>query len=284
LSSKFTLQSHTTEPTSFGLSYTQSALPGINTLSALQVLDSAGNPVYTKKDIEITLVSNNESVMEVPDTLVITKDDYRTIFDIKTLKEGDSEIAVLSDNLPLAKFDLNVKAIHPKLGMDISGSGLVGEMMKATLSVSYPGINLSAENLDVEWIISGAEVIVAQSITNENGQAYAELISNNPSTASIKGIVNGVGISNSESVASYSFAYPEGYVEIIEADNQGLGGIVMENMQLFYIIPPVVAVGAIFFLKRTNRLEGITERLPLDGLTEKFDGIKEKISEMRERD
>ncbi|MCZ6582765.1 MAG: hypothetical protein O6761_06315, partial [Thaumarchaeota archaeon] len=104
LSSKFTLQSHTTEPTSFGLSYTQSALPGINTLSALQVLDSAGNPVYTNKDIKITLVSNNESVMEVPDTLVITKDNYRIIFEIKTLKEGDAEIAILSEDLPLAKF------------------------------------------------------------------------------------------------------------------------------------------------------------------------------------
>ena len=95
---------------------------------------------------------------------------------------------------------------------------------------------------------------------------------------------NGVGISNSESVATYSFAYPEGYIEIVESDNEGLGGIVMENIQLFYIIPPVAAVGAIFFLKRTNRLEGITERLPLEGLAEKFDGIKEKISEIRDRD
>jgi len=177
-----------------------------------------------------------------------------------------------------------VKGIEPKLGIDISGSGLVGEVMMATLAVSYPGVNLSADNLDVEWIISGAEVLMAQSNTNETGLAYAELISNNPSTASIKAVVNGVGISNAESVASYSFAHPEGYVEIVESDNFGIGGLVIEKIQLMYIIVPGAIAGTFLFLKRTNRLEGIAERLPFDGLGEKFDDIKEKISDIRERD
>jgi len=275
LVSTFTIQSHTTDPTSFDLSYAESVLPDINTLSALQVLDSAGNPVYAKEDIEIILVSSNESVMEVPDTLVITKDNYRTIFEIKTLKEGDAEIAILSEDLPLAKFDLNVKGIQPELKMDISGSGLVGEVMTAKLSVSYPGISLSADELDVEWIVAGAEIMFAQEITNENGQASIELISNTPSTANVKAVVNGIGISNAESVVSYSFAHPEGYVEIVESDKTGLGGIGLDNSNIIYFIIPGAAAGAFLILKRTNRLEG---------LGEKFDGIKEHISEIRERD
>ena len=275
LATTFTFESHTTDPTSFGLSYAESALPDIITLSALQVLDSAGNPVYAKEDIEITLVSSNESVMEVPDTLVITKDNYRTIFEIKTLKEGDSEIAILSEDLPLAKFDLNVKGIQPELKMDISGSGLVGEVMTAKLSVSYPGISLSANELDVEWIVAGAEIMFAQEITNENGQASIELISNTPSTANVKAVVNGIGISNAESVVSYSFAHPEGYVEIVESDKTGLGGIGLDSSDIIYFIIPGAAAGAFLVLKRTNRL---------DGLGEKFDEIKEHISEIRERD
>ena len=275
LATTFTFESHTTDPTSFGLSYAETALPDINTLSALQVLDSAGNPVYAKEDIEITLVSSNESVMDVPDTLVITKDNYRTIFEIKTLKEGDSEIAILSEDLPLAKFDLNVKGIQPELKMDISGSGLVGELMTAKLSVSYPGISLSANELDVEWIVTGAEIMSIQQRTNEDGQALIELISNTPSTANVKAVVNGVGISNAESFASYSFAHPEGYVEIVESDKTGLGGIGLDSSNIIYIIIPGAAAGAFLFLKRTNRLEG---------LGEKFDEIKEHISEIRERD
>jgi len=275
LVSTFTIQSHTTDPTSFDLSYAESVLPDINTLSALQVLDSAGNPVYAKEDIEIILVSSNESVMEVPDTLVITKDNYRTIFEIKTLKEGDAEIAILSEDLPLAKFDLNVKGIQPELKMDISGSGLVGEVMTAKLSVSYPGISLSANELDVEWIVAGAEIMFAQELTNENGQASIELISNTPSTANVKAVVNGIGISNAESVVSYSFAHPEGYVEIVESDKTGLGGIGLDSSDIIYFIIPGAAAGTFLFLKRTNRLEG---------LGEKFDEIKEHISEIRERD
>jgi len=275
LVSTFTIQSHTTDPTSFDLSYAESVLPDINTLSALQVLDSAGNPVYAKEDIEIILVSSNESVMEVPDTLVITKDNYRIIFEIKTLKEGNAEIAILSEDLPLAKFDLNVKGIQPELKMDISGSGLVGEVMTAKLSVAYPGISLSANELDVEWIVTGAEIMFMQEITNENGQASIELISNTPSTANVKAVVNGIGISNAESVVSYSFAHPEGYVEIIESDKTGLGGIGLDSSDIIYFIIPGAAVGAFLVLKRTNRL---------GGLGEKFDEIKERISEIRERD
>jgi len=284
LSSTLSVQSHTTDPTSFELTFPKTTLPNTNALLAIQVLDSGKNPVYAKEDIEITLVSNNESVIDIPDSLVIAKDEYRTIFEITTKGEGVSEIALLSEDLPLATFDLNVKGIKPKINMEIAGSGLVSRSMTATLSVSYPGDGLTAEGLDVKWSVAGADIVHQRQITDEKGEAMIEIISHNPTTAKINAVVNGVGISNAKSFASYTFEYPEGYIEIVESDNQGLGGIIMENTQLMYIIVPVAAVGAIFFLKRTNRLEGITERLPLDGLTEKFDGIKEKISEIRERD
>jgi hypothetical protein len=275
--------SHTTDPTSFGLSYAKSALPGTTTLSVIQVLDSAGNPVYAKEDIEITLVSNNESVLKVPSNLVISKDDYRTFFEINTFNEGTSEIAILSEDLPLAKFDLNVKGIHPNLNMNIAGSGLVNDAMRATLSVSYPGVGLTAEGLDVKWIISNAEILNEQTKTNDKGQASIELISKNPTTTSIKAVVNGIGISNAEKAASYTFAYPEGYVETNQDDSL-LEGIGLSNSNIIYFIIPGAAAGIFLFLKRTNRLEEITGRLPLGGLGEKFEEMKERVSEMRERD
>ena len=283
LQSSVSLQSHTTDPTSFGLAYAKSTLPDTTTLSVIQVLDSAGNPVYAKEDIEITLVSNNESVLKVPSNLVISKDDYRTFFEINTHNEGNSEIAILSEDLPLARFDLNVKGIHPNLNMNIDGSGLVDEVMRATLSVSYPGIGLTADGLDVKWVISNAEILNEQTKTNEKGQASIELTSKNPSTVSIKAIVNGIGISNAERVASYTFAYPEGYVEI-KQDDSLLGGIGLSDSNMIYFIIPGAAAGVFLFLKRTNRLETITDRLPLGGLGEKFEEMKERVSEMRDRD
>ncbi len=284
LATSFVIQSHTTDPTKFALTFPSTTLPGTNALLALQVLDSGGNPVYAKKDIEITVVSNNESVIEIPDSLVIQKDDYRTIFEINTKAEGSSEIALLSENLPLAKFNLNVKGMKPILNMQIAGSGLVGESMTATLTVSYPGAGLTAEGMDVQWTVSGAEVLHQRSVTDDNGKAIIEMISHNPTTASIKASVSGIGISNAQSAASYTFEHPEGYVEIVESDSFGIGGLVIEKSQLIYIIVPGAIAGAFIVLKRTNRLEGITERLPLDGLGEKFEGIKDRVSEIRDRD
>ena len=278
------LESHTTDPTSFALTYPEVTLPGTNALLAVQALDSGGNPVYAKEDIEISLVSNNESVLEIPDSLVILKDDYRTIFEIFTKAEGSSEIALLSEGLPLANFNLEVKGMKPVLNMQIAGSGLVGETVTATLTVSYPGVNVIAEGMDVKWDVSGAEVLHQRSVTDENGKAIIEIISHNPTTASIKASVSGVGISTARSAASYTFEHPEGYVEIVESDNFGIGGLVIEKTQLIYIIVPGALAGTFLFLKRTNRLDGITERLPLGGLGEKFDDVKEKISEMRDRD
>ena len=285
LSTSISIASHTTDPTSFALTYPSTTLPDTNALLALQVLDSGGNPVYAKKDIEVTLVSNNESVIEIPENLVIAKDDYRTIFEIITKGEGNSEIAILSEDLPLAKFDLNVKGLEPKINMKIAGSGLVSESMTATISISYPGTNLSAEGLDVAWTVSGAEVLHQRQIANEDGEALIELISHQPGTAHIKAVVNGLGIANAESTGSYTFSHPEGYVEIIESDDTGLGfGIGLDESQLIYLIVPSAVAGAFLFLKRTNRLEEITSRLPLDGLGEKFEGIKDRISELRNRD
>jgi len=284
LSAKFSLQSHTTDPTAFALTFPETTLPHTTALLAIQVLDSGKNPVYAKEDIEITLVSNNESVIDIPESLVIAKDEYRTIFEITTKGEGSSEIALLSEDLPLAKFDLNVKGIKPEINMEIAGSGLVSESMTATLSVSYPGVGLSAEGMDVEWSVTGADILHQRQITDAKGEAIIEVISHNPSTAKINAVVNGIGVANAKSSASYSFEHPEGYVEIVESDNFGIGGLVIEKSQLIYIIVPGALAGTFLFLKRTNRLEGITERLPLGGLGEKFDDVKEKISEMRDRD
>jgi len=147
--------------------------------------------------------------------------------------------------------------------------------MTAKLSVSYPGISLSANELDVEWIVTGAEIMSIQQRTNEDGQALIELISNTPSTANVKAVVNGVGISNAESFASYSFAHPEGYVEIVESDKTGLGGIGLDSSNIIYFIIPGAVAGAFLILKRTNRLEGLGEKLG---------EIRENISEIRERD
>ena len=276
LESQFQFTSHTTDPTSFGLAYAETTLPDTTTLLAIQILDSAGNPVYAKNDIEIILVSNDESVIEVPNNLVIPKDEYRTIFEINTLNEGDSEIAILSNDMPLIKYKMNVKGIHPDSRISVTPSpAMIDEEIQGILLVSYPGINLSPEGLDVEWVVTGADIITKDSVTNENGQALINIISQNPGAVTIKAIVNGIGIQNAEAFGNTDVVVPEGSIVDLEPEDSGLLGLVGGFNMIFFIIPGAIA--AVFlFLKRTNRLEEIN-------LGEKFEDIKERVAGIRER-
>jgi len=284
IESQFEFTSHTTEPTSFGLAYPESTLPDTTTLLAIQILDSAGNPVYAQNDIELALVSNDESVIEVPNKLVIPKGEYRTVFEINALNEGNSEIAILSEDLPLAKYDMNVKGINPDSRMSVTPSpAMIDEEIQGILFVSYPGINLSPEGLDVEWHVTGADIITKDSVTNENGQALINVNSQNPGKITIKAIINGIGIQNAEAFGNADVVVPEGSNIALEPEDSGLLGLNLNSM-IFFIIPGAVA--AVFlFLKRTNRLEEISERLNIGdfNLGERFEEIKERVAGIRER-
>ncbi len=60
----------------------------------------------------------------------------------------------------------------------------------------------------------------------------------------------------------------------------------INDSNMIYIIIPVAIGVAVFILKRTEKLEIITEKLGIAdkiNIGEKFEGIKEKISEIRNR-
>jgi hypothetical protein len=54
----------------------------------------------------------------------------------------------------------------------------------------------------------------------------------------------------------------------------------LDNTMLVLIIIPIAIAGALFFLKRTDRLDLITERIPIG---DKVEEIKERISDIRNR-
>ena len=49
------------------------------------------------------------------------------------------------------------------------------------------------------------------------------------------------------------------------------------------IVIPIAVVAALLFLKRADRLELITEKIPVEGIGDSIEGIKEKISDIKDR-
>ena len=82
------ISSYTTDPAEIHLSFPENILANSESLATVQVLDSAGNPVYAKKDIKIKLVSNNESTLQTPEELIIKEGNYFSTFELKTTNEG----------------------------------------------------------------------------------------------------------------------------------------------------------------------------------------------------
>jgi len=272
--------SHTTDPAEIYLAFPKNILANSKTLATIQLLDSAGNPVYAKKDIEIKLVSNNEQILKIPQELTIKNENYFTSFELETINEGEIELAILSEDFALSKFDINVVDISPVLSLNIIGSEW-NERIEAKLSVSIPEIQTSLDGFVVEWVAEGGEVIQKDVITNSEGVASLNILANDKETINVSATVKGNNLSSS----SISKSVQIQNMPIIEVTSESETGnietstLLDTNTMILIIIPVAVGV-ALFFLKRMDKLDMITEKIPVG---DKIEEIKERISDIRNR-
>jgi len=276
LESSLSITSHTTDPTTIFLSYPKIIIPDTQNIITIQVLDSAGNPVYAKEDIQISLISNYEPTIKIPGLVTIPKDSYRVFFELDAKEEGLVEVSALAEDLSLAKFDFRVKGLNLELSLSTAAAIDINEETLSKLSVEYTGVALSPEGLEVEWLVTGGDILQKDSVIDKNGEATIIVEAREASGIEIKAVVNGVGMSDEVS-KRIDVNVP---ISVIPEEEPAFS---FESINMVYIIIPVAIAAALMFLKRTNRLEGITERLNLGDLGERVLEIKERVSSIRER-
>jgi hypothetical protein len=268
------ITSHTTDPAEMHLSFAKNLLANTESLATIQLLDSVGNPVYAKEDILIKIVSNDESVLKIPDKVTIKKGEYFNTFKLESQDEGKIELALLSEDLPLSKYDINIVDISPVISLDLLGGLNWNERIEAKLSVIIPEIETSLEGFNVEWTADGGKVLQKGDVTNSDGIAIMNILANDKDTVTVSATVSGNGLSSSTiSKTAQILNMP-----IAEAPVEQ--GFTINSSNMIYIIIPVAIGAVLFILKRTERLDTITEKL---GIGEKFEEIKEKISGIRNR-
>jgi len=283
LNSKLKVTSHTTDPTEILIAYPEITLPDTNNIVTIQLLDSEGSPAYAKKDFRINLISNDESVIKLPNSVTIIKDDYHTFFEMSSGKDGLVEVSALAEDFPLAKFDFEVKGINPQISLTAATAIDINQETLVRLSVIYPEVSVSAEGLEVEWLVTGGDIIQKETLTNENGVAAITLLARDPNGLEIDAIVNGIGISNEKLTKTITVNTPISVIsEITPGEEPGFN---LDITNMIFIIIPVAIAAAIIFLKKTDRLEVITERLNVGdfNLGDKVLEIKERVSSIRER-
>jgi len=283
------LTSHTTDPTQLYLGYIDNILITDGNLATVQLLDSVGNPVYAKKDTTIQLVSNNQSILKTPDQIMIKEGEYFNTFELETLAEGNVELAILSEDLPLSKHDVTIIDLTPVLALTLEGGLNWNERIEAKLSVTIPEIETSLSGFQVDWTTEGGEVKSMEEVTDSEGLAILNIIANDKETVTISATVSGNGLDSATAEKTVQIKNIPSVIESPEIESveeqSPLVGLDVDGTLIGLIIVPIIIVAALIFLKRTDRLELITEKIPIGDLDigDRIEGIKEKISDIKNR-
>jgi hypothetical protein len=117
-------------------------------------------------------------------------------------------------------------------------------------------------------------------VTNSEGIAILNIVANDKDTVTVSATVTGNGLSSSTISKTVQILN----MPIVETPEKQESGFIIDGSNIIYIIIPVAIGVVLFILKRTERLDTIIEKLGITdklNIGEKFEGIKEKLSNIR---
>ncbi len=278
-SSTFTVTGASLKPSSILLDFPNQIFSNSDNLVSIELLNDKQLPMLADQDMNIKLVSSNPSVLNVPDSVQINKGSYYVTFDAKSKTAGTAEIAVLTDEIPLSKFDMTVTSLTPDLKLDSTDHIDPNYHFDATVTATYQNSPLSG--LGVVWTVTGATIQQMDALTDKDGNAKISLISSDPNTVNIQATISGgpYGTTSVSKQVQVNQPLLPASPSSDTTNTQQNGFSIMGINPLFLVIPVTAGV-AILVLKKREMLEGITEKL---SIADKFSGIKERMSELRQK-
>ena len=270
-SSTFSIEGMSNNPTSLEFDYPEKITAGLKNTFSIELLDGQQIPTYADHDMTIKLVSNNPSVIEMPDSVQISKGSYFTTFDVNAKSEGTSEVSLLANEIPLSKFDLNVISITPDVSIQSNDFGESGIPLSAEITATYKQVPL--KDLKVDWKVDGAKIQNMDSVINSDGKAKMTFIADTAGPVHIEASVSG-GLykitTTSKDVTINAPLASTNPSENVSKNNISILGV----DPLLLLIPVVAGVGILIFKKR-EMFEEISEKLNLSEIIEE---IKNKVS------
>ncbi|MGI0060544.1 MAG: hypothetical protein ACREBJ_12335, partial [Nitrosotalea sp.] len=177
-SSTFSIEGVSVNPTSIEFDYPEKITAGLQNTFSVELLDSQQIPAYVDHDMTIKLVSSDPTVIEMPDSVTINAGSYFTTFSVNAQSEGKSEIALLANDIPLSKFDVNVISITPDVNIQSSDFGESGVPISSEITATYKQVSL--KDLKVDWTVNGAKIQKMDSNTDSDGKARMTFVADNP--------------------------------------------------------------------------------------------------------
>jgi len=272
----FSIEGTSANPNSIEFDYPEKIIAGLQNTFSIELLDSQQVPAYSDHDITIKLVSSDPTVIEMPDSVTINSGSYFGTFNVNAKSEGTSEIALLANEIPLSKFNVNVISIVPDVNLQSSDFGESSVPMSSEITATYKQVPL--KGLQVDWKVDGAKIQIMDSITNSDGKAKITFIDDNPGQIHIEASVSGglykITTSSKDVTINAPLVNGNSSTNIPKSNLPILGGI----DPLMLVIPVIAGIGVSIFKKR-EMFEEISEKFNLSGIIAE---LKEKVSNRKE--
>jgi hypothetical protein len=273
--STFSIEGTSVIPQSLEFDYPAKITAGIQNTFSIELLDSQQMPTYSNHDMIIKLVSSDPSVIEMPESVKIPSGSYFTTFTVYAKSEGTSEIALLANEIPLSKFDVNVISIAPDVNIQSADFGESGVPLSAEITATYKQAPLNG--LKVDWKVDGAKIQNMDSAINSDGKAKITFVADSPGQVHIEASVSGglYTVTTSSKDITINAPLVSTPSENVPKTNLSiLGGV-----DPFMLVIPVVAGIGILIFKKREMFEEISEKF---NLSEIIAGLKEKVSHVGE--
>src|SRR2546428_1196293 len=269
------------KPQALEMDYPQKILANMEDTFSIELLDGQQLPFTTLGDMEVKIVSSDPSVIVTPDTVTVKGGTYYSTFVVQPKSAGTTELSVLDNELPLAKYTVSVVSLSPAIGIVSNDYTNPNASLEATATVHYHDKPLSG--VSVEWNVNGAQIQSKETITDENGNAKISLIAQDPTKITIQvtaqGGIYGIASASKDVNVNQPLVSSSGGTSAAQSGSGSQLSVLGIN-PLFIIIPVAAGAGGFFFLKKKNMLEGISEKI---SFAERFSEIKERIPGLKER-
>ncbi len=177
LSTEMKVENHLSAPSKLELDMPQRIFAGMKNEVIAQILDDNGKPIFANSDVQIKVISNDKSIVDVTKEFVIKRGQSYTTIDIEPLKKGSAELAVLATGFPLTKKTVNVDELKPDIKFDAPEIVEENSSFSSSIIVTMDGSPLP--NMDVSWEVDGGSIQQRQGTTDGTGKSTILLLSGN---------------------------------------------------------------------------------------------------------
>lgn len=249
--SSSSIESVSSEPAQLSFDHAKSIFVGANDIFVVQLLNSDGSPTYATDNVDVNLVVKEKGLVDIPTKITIEKGNYFALFDAAPRMGGETDVSLLSKELPLLSEQITITSLTPVLA--ISGPDSVNASDTFLVTVSAKAGDKILSGMNVDWKVEDGIIQIADPQTGTTGEAVASIIPHGQ-TARITATVSGQWYSAATITKTVPIHSDSGVVFVQEENSEPE----YQAPEIFGIDPVLIivpgAIGAVgFMLKKKGQ-------------------------------